>query len=141
MAKAARCHHDDAIAAEDWARSDFSCNSVCVHFCVCTVTVFITPRDEISSQVGLSRSLTGSGHSATARFSGFFFSCQCLSVTVLSVFLRGLWFPYILLLFCHMCDSMVQDIITHHFARENRCNSNFLRNTTLKFSGNDQRTL
>ena len=39
--------------------------------------------------------------------------------------------------------SMVQDIITDHFAPrgENCCNSNFLRSTTLKFSGNDQRTL
>ena len=38
---------------------------------------------------------------------------------------------------------MVQDIITDHFAPrgENCCNSNFLRSTTLKFSGNDQRTL
>ena len=35
---------------------------------------------------------------------------------------------------------MVQDIITDHFAPrgENCCNSNFLRSTTLKFSGNDQ---
>ena len=38
---------------------------------------------------------------------------------------------------------MVQDIITDQSAPrgENCCNSNFLRSTTLKFSGNDQRTL
>ena len=42
-----------------------------------------------------------------------------------------------------MTSHMVQDIITDHFAPrgKNCCNSNFLRSTTLKFSGNDQRTL
>ena len=42
-----------------------------------------------------------------------------------------------------MYRCMVQDIITDHFAPrgENCCNSNFLRSTTLKFSGKDQRTL
>ena len=114
----------------------FSWQFICCflkHLCLCVSLQFIIQN----------KLLLSSAHQFTWKCFSFYmqalteiFSNCSLDTLILTLKTDIAFFPEHLIF-------MVQDIITDHFAPrgENCCNSNVLRSTTLKFSGNDQQTL